>query len=778
MTIRDDAQDADGDTAAPATGDDPMLDAGLQALFEEGAMRDEPARAALLARAGSPARAARLAALFAAHDRLPPEPPRVAPEEPDPARLIGRRLGGFTVSTLLATGGTSHVFIARQDSPSREIVLKVRRARHGTDGQIRRFLAEAERLAAFVHPGVAHVYGSGVEQAEDGAVAWIAMEKIDGDSLADWRNAATRSLRERCEMLAEIAKIVAAAHAAGVVHRDVAPRNVTIDRGGRPRVLDFGIARTLHSIDSHPSIEGTPGFASPEQCAGLPASPADDVHGLGRMLAWLVPDAPPALAALRDAATGAPEGRPTAERFAHALRRAVARPRWPAVVVGLVALAVVALASSLAVSACESRRAAAQDAEVQSVMQAVLASAASIEDRGNAAAAAASIRGAQERILAATGASAAVRWRALEQLSTAWRDLGRYAESSEAADLAAAVADSDPRAPRLVAPRLRAFAAVQAAMSDDAARADRLIDRSAAELDALAPQVGDGATPPAAGDVAAEETLTNDAQALKHLALAAKLRDRLELAARLTERAGPFFRTGVLAGTRAAVVYFINAARLEQLRGRMDAAVALAETAVEASRTAEAGNEIAQLSTRALQAGVLEEAGQPAKAAPIYAEQLEVWTRIGGPLHPKTITALNNLGLNALRQGQPQRAVELLQDTCRRAIEAQGERHAHTIDDHGNLVLALQACGRRDEALAVLDRFLPILRETRGSPCADECAWLRLRAGVLEGLGRRDEAEAALRQAVDRAMGLTDDGAQLRAAREALGKLEKRPPME
>lgn len=762
-----------GDTDGGSGTDD-----GLQAIFEEAIGLDGGRRAALIAGL-SPAHAARLRALLAIHDSLPPEPPRAEHREPDPERLIGRRLGGFTVTALLASGGTSHVFVARQESPARDIVLKVRRARHGTDGQIARFLAEAERLAAFVHPGVAHVYGSGVEQADDGAIAWIAMERIEGTSLDAWRDAAPRTVRERCEMLALVATIVAAAHEAGLVHRDVAPRNVAIDRSGRPRVLDFGISRTLHAIDSHPSIEGTPGFASPEQCAGLPASPSDDVHGLGKLLEWLVPDAPAGLAALCRRAIGPPGARPTAADLADTLRRSAARPRWPLAIGAVTLLAAVAWASSAVVGERQAQRAAAQDAEVQSILQAVLASTSSIEDRAATPAAIQAADAAERRITDASGASPAVRWRAMEQLATTWRDFGRYNRAAVAADAAATLAQSDPAAPALVALRLRAFAAVQAALSDDHAMADQMIDRSVAELATAAARVGEGGSPPAPGDGAATEAATNCAQALKHVALGAKIRGRLDLAADLTARAAPFFRTGIMVGTRGAVTYFINAARLQLERGDTEQAVALAAEAVQVSRSAEAGNELGQLHTRMLQAGILEEAGRAAEAAPIYADELQVWSRIGGPLHPRTITALNNLGLNALRQGQPQRAVELLQDACKRALESEGERHAHTIDDHGNLAMALEGCGRRDEALAIVDRFLPILREVHGSPCEDECAWLRLRARLLAAKDHRDEALATLRQAVAQARGLRDGGRQLRiaeAALAALGTAEFAPP--
>ena len=761
------------------------------------------ARARVLATA-DPAMRLELERLFAAHDALPPEPVREAPREPAPGRWIGDTFGGFALVSLLATGGTADIYLARQRSPAREVVLKVRRARHGTPGQVRRFLAEAEHLAAFAHPGVAHVYGSGVEEREGSPVAWIAMERIGGTPLASWPGRSDSSVATRARIVAEVAATIAAGHATGLVHRDIAPANIAIEPNGRARVIDFGIGRALHALDAHPTLEGTSGFASPEQAAGLPADPRDDVHALGRLLAWLVPDAPPAVRRLAEEA-GAPTraGRPDAALFAERLSALVA-PRGGARTLALLAsaLAVFTLlgfaafatrhlaspgtATPLAEGAAPAATAGASPTAapggiaataVEEIVGAVLESASAVRGGASPTVALAKARAARDSIAASTGTPARTAWRALERLATLERELGDRRASAETSRLAATIAERDPETTPERRARLRAWSAMQLAFTDDRTGAQAAVAASLAELETLPTADEDGAVAPVADDPR-HGAHADFAQSLRYLQLAAKLNGDLALARDIARRASPFHESGVAAGGKAQVVFLVNRARLEQALGDLGAAVASASAAVEASKVAEADDPIAQLETLGLQAGILEEVGRLAEAGAVYHRLVETWSELAGPNDPKTITALNNLGLNLERQGDSAGAIAVLEDACTRALRVHGERHRHTIDDHGNLALAYRSAGRIDDALALVARWLPIVREARGSPSVDECDWLLLLGELEESRGAINSARAAFEETARKAEGLVGAEVNLDAARRGLARLAGRttPP--
>jgi len=785
-------------------GETDATEAAIQSLFLDGigfetgtadssnsqSLREH--REALLARLDDPEQRARLEALFEAHDALPQEPLRVQVAPPDPQRLIGYRFGDFTVQSLLASGSTADVYVAQQRSPRREVVLKVRRARHGTDGQLRRFLAEAERLAGFTHAGVAHIYGSGVEAMAASAatrqadpvgdahlhtpIAWIAMERVAGMDLAQWRDRGAHSASERCRVIARVAEIVAAAHAVGIVHRDLAPRNISVAPDGTPRILDYGIAHTLHALTEHPAIEGTQGFASPEQEHGLPASTGDDVYALGRLLEWIAPDAPDAALALARAATGPPASRLTAAQFASRLAAACAPPQRRNATVWMLAAAACVGGAVMIVSPASQQRADSTAAASRSsaeavdrILAAMLATASPSRGGTSKTTVLEAMARAEEQILAETGAPPRTRYKALEQIMDLQNDYGDYAAAADTAQKAAAIADTDPDAPPLHAARLRARSTVLLAHYDDRATAKAAVAASLSELSPAASRIMNAAVAPT--DPIERRVHVNYAQAHVYLALAAKLNGDLAQSRELSDIAMPFHRTGVFAGTRSAVTYLINRAKLEQSLRNLDVAVALAAEAVEVSRIAYADNEVEQLDTRTLQATVLDAAGRLPEAAAVYQESLDAWTRIGGDTHPKVITALNNLGLNLSRQGKHADAIPLLEDACRRAIVRHGERHQHTIDNHGNLALAYDSAGRTDDAASVLERYLPVIREAQGSPSIDECVWLHFLAELRAKQERLADARALLEQVISTCHELPELKGTVKDARATLKKI-------
>ena len=173
---------------------------------------------------------------------------------PEPAPLVGRRLGEFEVLERVAAGGFGEVFRARQTTLHRDAVIKVLSSNIvGTARE--RFNREAQLASQLDHPYAAHIYAFGVEN--DG-LQWIAMELVRGISLADLLKAqGPLPLARFVPLFQAICQVVQVAHEQGLVHRDIKPANVmVVARAGVlvPKLLDFGIAR-LYATESAPEID-------------------------------------------------------------------------------------------------------------------------------------------------------------------------------------------------------------------------------------------------------------------------------------------------------------------------------------------------------------------------------------------------------------------------------------------------------------------------------------------------------------------------------------------
>ena len=154
----------------------------------------------------------------------------------------GTRIGRYVIHAKLAQGGMGVVYRAHDPELGRDVALKLVRVRAGADSLAiarERLLREAQALAQIAHPNVIAVHDVGAHDRD----VFIAMELVEGTSLRAWGAARTRPWRELLATLIAAARGLAAAHAAGVVHRDVKPDNVIVGADGRVRVLDFGLAR-------------------------------------------------------------------------------------------------------------------------------------------------------------------------------------------------------------------------------------------------------------------------------------------------------------------------------------------------------------------------------------------------------------------------------------------------------------------------------------------------------------------------------------------------------
>jgi serine/threonine protein kinase len=213
-----------------------------------------------------------------------------------PARAAGEHFGRYVILAGAGTGGMGAVYAAFDTALERKVALKFL-ARSGSDASLGLLLAEASMMAKLNHPNVVTVYDAGVIDE----TPFIAMELVEGQTLSAWAET-PRSVREIVTAMAGVARGLAAAHACGIVHRDVKPGNVLID-GERALVTDFGIS--VHKNAREDDASGTPGFMAPEQWRGDPVDARTDVFGfcatLYRLLYGVMPFAGDNLAALAQA---------------------------------------------------------------------------------------------------------------------------------------------------------------------------------------------------------------------------------------------------------------------------------------------------------------------------------------------------------------------------------------------------------------------------------------------------------------------------------------------
>jgi tetratricopeptide (TPR) repeat protein len=263
----------------------------LAALFEAARALGAHDREGFLEREApdDPSLRAKLHALLAAHDMVVQGADRLGALErameggagaallQTPAVAPGDQVGRYRILRPLGSGGAGAVWLAHDPVLDREVALKLLAA-DGTPATAREaLLAEARAAAALDHPGIATVHEVGED--EDGR-AFLAMASYSGGSLRERLQTRGRlPLAEALEVGAQVAEALHAAHARGIVHRDVKPENLVFDARGRVKVVDFGVAAAREG-----SSAGTPGYRSPEQEAGGVVDARSDLYALGVVL--------------------------------------------------------------------------------------------------------------------------------------------------------------------------------------------------------------------------------------------------------------------------------------------------------------------------------------------------------------------------------------------------------------------------------------------------------------------------------------------------------------
>ena len=240
----------------------------------------------------------------------PEDPSTVADGVANRARAapVRHTIGRFEIRRKLGEGGMGIVYDAYDAQLDRPVAIKLVRVADeagGSHGRAR-LMREAQAMAKVAHPNVVPIYEVG-EHGDRGDQVYVAMELVDGEPLSAWQKRTPRTWRESLAIHVAAGRGLAAAHAVGIVHRDYKPDNVLVGRDGRPRVLDFGLARGVAAAAAAPgasgggssgddrahaptnvldleltaagSMMGTPGYMSPEHFRGDGIGPASDQFG-------------------------------------------------------------------------------------------------------------------------------------------------------------------------------------------------------------------------------------------------------------------------------------------------------------------------------------------------------------------------------------------------------------------------------------------------------------------------------------------------------------------
>jgi serine/threonine protein kinase len=210
--------------------------------------------------------------------------------------LIGTTLGKYKILAPLGQGGMAHVYRAHQENLDREVAIKVLPPWYAADRNfVERFNQEARLVARLSHPNIVTIH----DFSEQDGHLYIVMQLVDGGTLKHLLDAlrtgnqngsgatGAMDVLEANRIFQQIASALAYAHEKGIIHRDIKPVNVLIDRTNRPILSDFGIAKVLAGTKelTRPGAGvGTPEYMSPEQCKGGHVDRRADIYALGIML--------------------------------------------------------------------------------------------------------------------------------------------------------------------------------------------------------------------------------------------------------------------------------------------------------------------------------------------------------------------------------------------------------------------------------------------------------------------------------------------------------------
>ncbi len=242
-----------------------------------------------------------------------PQSPLPNPAEDQCLSLVGRRLGNYHIQSFLGGGGMAKVYLARDSRLERTDALKILPPEFSSDEmRMHRFLREARAASALNHPNIATIY----EVGESDGLHFIAMEYVEGETLANRIQSRPLGFEEFIEVGIQVADALDEAHSKGVIHRDIKPANLMFTPRGRVKVLDFGLAKVFNPAEKIPQeqaitqsstepgvVVGTLLYMSPEQILGKEVDQRTDLFSFGTVLYEMATGQPPFLGSNRNDTT-------------------------------------------------------------------------------------------------------------------------------------------------------------------------------------------------------------------------------------------------------------------------------------------------------------------------------------------------------------------------------------------------------------------------------------------------------------------------------------------
>jgi len=220
-----------------------------------------------------------------------PERPRLDP--PASGVLTGRRIGVYEVQAPLGAGGMGVVYRALDTNLNRLVAIKFLSRELADAAARRRFQREAQTASSLNHPHILTVLDAGEFEGRQ----YLVTELVDGGTLKDWEQEASRGWRQTIELLTGVADGLAAAHQAGILHRDIKPANILVTKSGYAKLADFGLAKLQDASAENAAagtvtetrtqagvIVGTVAYMSPEQALGQPLDVRSDIFSFGVVL--------------------------------------------------------------------------------------------------------------------------------------------------------------------------------------------------------------------------------------------------------------------------------------------------------------------------------------------------------------------------------------------------------------------------------------------------------------------------------------------------------------
>ncbi|HUG17284.1 MAG TPA: protein kinase [Thermomicrobiales bacterium] len=270
----------------------------LRALFECARALPPDARPAYLVGAcgGDDTLRREVEQLLASHDAAGSflETPAAAlVDETMMAGLKGQRLGAYRMESRIGAGGMGEVYRAIDTRLNRPVAIKFLSSELADSSARRRFQQEAQMASALNHPHILTVHEAGELDGRQ----YLVTELVDGGTLKEWAKAERRSWRQIVELMVGVADALAAAHAVGILHRDIKPDNILVTTSGYAKLADFGLAKleeratpvtaaqTVTAGETRPGVViGTIAYMSPEQASGKPLDARSDIFSFGVVL--------------------------------------------------------------------------------------------------------------------------------------------------------------------------------------------------------------------------------------------------------------------------------------------------------------------------------------------------------------------------------------------------------------------------------------------------------------------------------------------------------------